>query len=288
MKRLFLLLILAITYSCKKDQGSSDRLRAPSVPLGFNSWYNNTLDDSIGIDINAAKRDIDWVSANKFSLNYQYVSLYISASLIKHPNFPAIASYAYRGGIRIGVAYSETTMIDDIISYNLGKPTDQKIQFAVSEIEPYNTGNYAGMTAVIKYAYPKLKANGLKNIIYMGWPTPATYWDTLITYSDQINLHVYRTSSNMTPASVWSYAYGRLVEISDACSRLNKPMPVNIIYSCEPAFAYTYFQNNTWASAHSMFLSEYNANATALMKKYITVASFSIFVTKYAKQIKPL
>lgn len=278
--------------SCKKEEistpGSTAKLGNPLPILikpGTNSWYNNTLDDSLAVSLAAAKRDVDWMDANRFSPEAQYAILYISSSLIRNQNFSLLASYAYSKNVKIGVAYSSMSKIDDILNYNFGKPVDQKIWIAVSEIEPYNTGDYAGMTTVLTYAYPRLKANGITNIVYMGWPT-TSYWNTIVANCDQINLHAYRPSSGMTPSGLWSYTRTRLGEIAAVAASLRKTMPINIIYSCEPAFSYTYFQSNRWVDAHLMFMDQFNRNATAQMKQNLTVNNFSVFVTRYGKQIK--
>jgi hypothetical protein len=292
VKYLLSIVVILSLWSCEKEEtyttGSAARLGRPLSILnkpGTNSWYNNTLDDSLAVSLTAAKKDVDWMDANRFSPEAQYAILYISSSLIRSSNFPLLASYAYSKNVRLGVAYSSTSKIDDIINYNIGKPVDQKIWIAVSEIEPYNTGDYAGMTTVLTYAYPRLKANGITNIVYMGWPT-TSYWSTIISNSDQINLHIYKTSSGMTPSGLWSYVRGRLGDIASAAAALKKIVPINIIYSCEPAFAYTYFQSYRWEDAHLMFMDQFNTYATTQMKQNLTVNNFSVFVTRYGKEIK--
>lgn len=254
----------------------------------MNSWYNNTLDDTVATSVSATKQDVDWMNANRFDANKtQYANLYIASSLVKNANFPSIAEYAYGKNIKLGLAYSATSQVDTLLAYNTGKTIGQKLWYGVTEIEPYNTGDYTGMTNILKYSYPKLNAAGLLNVVYMGWPTDS-YWATIVQYCDQINLHCYRTTAQMTPSLIWGYVKGRLELIAQAAKAQNKIMPVNIIYSCEPTFAYDYFKANTWASAQAMFLSQYAANASATMKQYLTVYDFSVFVSKYGKQIKPL
>jgi hypothetical protein len=254
----------------------------------MNSWYNNTLDDTVATSIPTTKTDVDWMNKNRFSpTKTQYANLYIATNLIKNANFPTIADYSYGKNIKLGLAYSTTGQIDAMLSYNTGKTTSQKLWYAVTEIEPYNTGDYTGMTNILTYAYPKLKAAGLPNVVYMGWPTDA-YWATIVQYCDEINLHCYRTTAQMTPSGIWGYVSGRLGLIAQQAKNQNKKMPVNIIYSCEPTFAYDYFKTNTWDSAQAMFLSQYNSNASATMKENLVVGDFSVFVSKYGKQIKPL
>lgn len=255
----------------------------------MNSWYNNTFDDTVATDASKSRLDIDWMNTNRFYVNEaQYANLYISSSLVQNANFPALVSYAYGKNIKFGLAYSQTSQIDTLLNYNAGTNTtiDKKLWYAVTELEPYNTGDYAGMTTKMQYAYPKLKAAGLRHGVYMGWPT-ASYWETIVANCDFINLHCYRASTSMTASGIWGYVQERLGLIAAACKALGKIMEVNIIYSCEPAFAYDYYKANKWTSGHQLFLSEYNTKATLDMKRFLVVDDFSIFVTKYGKEIKP-
>lgn len=253
----------------------------------MNSWYNNTLDDTVATNPAASKADIDWMNRNRLMADRNlYANLYIASSLVRHTNFPSLMEYAYARQIKCGLAYSQKSQIDTLLTYNTGKPISQKLWYGVTEIEPYNTGDYAGMTDILKYAYPKLRAAGLQNGVYMGWADTA-YWKTICQYSDFINLHCYRTSAQMTPSSIWGYLKGRLEAIAQACKSLNKVMYVNIIYSCEPDFAYEYYKRNSWQSAQNMFLTQYAANASSVMRQFLITTDYSVFVTKYAKQIKP-
>ena len=252
------------------------------------SWYNNTFDDTVATSATITKGDIDWMIRNRLHpTDLQYVNLYISDSLVRHSNTPGLISYAFQNGLRMGRAYSAISEIDTMLTYNSQRPTvSEKLWFAVTELEPYNTGDYAGMTQKIQAVYPRLKAAGLKHVIYMGWPTD-TYWDTIVANCDEINLHCYRPSTSITPSGTYGYVSGRLALIAACCKARNKVMKVNLIYSCEPSFSWDYFKANPWSGAHALFLTEYAAKATSDMKSYLLVNDFSIFVTKYAKQIKP-
>ena len=252
------------------------------------SWYNNSFDDTVATSATSSKADIDWMIRNKLHpTELQYVNLYISDSLVKHVNFPGLVSYAFQNGIRMGRAYSAISEIDTMMTYNASRLNiNEKLWFAVTEMEPYNTGDYVGMTSKIQTVYPILKAAGLRHAVYMGWPSD-TYWSTIVANCDEINLHCYRPSASITPSGTYGYVSGRLQLIADACKVQNKIMPVNLIYSCEPSFSYDYFKTNPWNAAHNLFLSQYAANATVNMKSYLMVNDFSIFVTKYAKEIKP-
>lgn len=255
----------------------------------MNSWYNNTFDDTVATDASKSRLDIDWMNTNRFYPNEaMYANLYISNTLVRSANFPDLIKYGYGKNIKFGICYSSTSEVDNMLTYNSGLNTtiDKKLWYAVTELEPYNTGDYAGMTSKMEYVYPKLKSAGLRHGVYMGWPVQS-YWETIVRNSDFINLHCYRPSASMTASGIWGYVQERLGFIATACKNLNKIMEVNIIYSCEPAFAYDYFKANKWTSAHQLFLGEFNSKATLDMKRFLVVDDFSIFVTKFGKEIKP-
>lgn len=254
----------------------------------MNTWYNNTFDDTVASNPDASKRDIDWTVQNRFNSRPQYSTLYISSSLLSNPNFKMLMGYAFSKGLMHGMAYSSKGEVDAMLAYNAGKTWgNQRLFYATSELEPYNTGDYAGMTDKIKYAYPKLKAAGMKHQIYMGWPDDA-YWSTIVEYCDEINLHCYRKSADMTVSGIWGYVRNRLGLIAAAAKAQNKPMVLNIIYSNEPDFAFDWFKTKSWYAAHQLFLQGWAANATETMKNWLRVQDMSVFVSRYGKQIRPL
>jgi len=284
---------LLLLVACNKQDDSplpkKQQRTAPAevytAPIS-NYWYNNTLDDSIRVSLTSAIADIDWMDRNRITSSNQYASLYISSSLIRSASFPSAVAYASQRGIRLGLAYSQTSQIDELLAYNNGKPADQKLVYAITELEPWNTGDYAGMTSKMQYATPRLHANGLKHLVYIGWPT-SSYYPTIVTNADEVNLHCYRTSDNMNLSGMWGYVQARLNILAQEAANQGKILPVNIIYSCEPAFAYSWFSKHSWKDAHMAFQTVYEQRATQQMKQWLRINNFSIFVTKYAHQIKP-
>lgn len=254
----------------------------------MNSWYNNTLDDTVSTNVAQCRSDIDWMNKNRFTNETMFANLYISSSLIHHQNFPSLVNYAFTKNIKFGIAYSQTSQIDSLLSFNSisSNTIDKKLWFAVTELEPYNTGDYSGMTAKMEYAYPRLKNAGLKHGVYAGW-MENNYWQTIVKNCDYINLHCYRPSASMTATGIYNYVKDRLQIIAAAAMNMNKIMEVNILYSCEPDFAYNYFQANTWNAAHNLFMQQYNINASNEMRRQLVVNDFSIFVSRFGKQIKP-
>jgi len=251
-----------------------------------NTWYNNTLDDSLRISLPSALADIDWMDRYRIHGVEQSATLYIPSSLFLSGSFGQVAAYASQRGIRLGLAYSQTSQIDDLLAYNIGKPVSQQLRYAVTELEPWNTGDYAGMTAKMQYALPLLHAQGLEHHVYIGWPA-ASYYPIIVASADQIYLHCYRSSNNMTMVSMWGYLQGRLSLLAAEAQAQNKILPVNIIYSCEPSFAYSFFTKHSWSDAHIAFQTIYDIRATQQMKQWLKINNFSTFVTKYAHQIKP-
>lgn len=260
----------------------------------MNGFYNNTLDNVIG-DLTKAKADIDWCIRNRVNTGENYLTLYASRSILSHPNFPVVVKYAKANKIHIGFAYDTVNKVDAIIAYNKTQPLEGKITHVITEYEPYNgvPGGYPEMTLLLQACYPKLKAAGIISGVYMGWPLD-TYWDTIVKYCDQIFLHAYLKSSNMTETGIWGYTKGRLTAIGDACVRQNKTLQINIIYSAESLafgagneFAGQWFKTNSWWKAQQLFMSAWDKKASSILKSRIRATGCYIFDTEWAMQSKP-
>lgn len=250
----------------------------------MNSWYNNTLDDNIG-NLALSKADIDWQYKNFIGSAPNFTTLYASDSVIKHANFPQLVAYAKSKKINTGRAYSQLSEVNTAIAYNNANPNN-KLTHMVTEIEPYNTGDYAGFYNILTTAYPKVKAAGMTHAVYMGWPK-AEAWLPIVQNCDEIFLHCYRTATQMTEGYIWDYVSGRLAAIATACKIANKKIKVSIIYSCEPSFGLSWFKTHTWWNAHQVFLSAWDKHASVEMKTWINASNMVMFVTKYGKQAKP-
>jgi len=229
----------------------------------MNGWYNSTMDDSMVVnDAAGVAKDLAWSAANKIGPTWDYHTLYIPSSLLKNAAFPGFVRQAYVNKIRLGVAYSATSEVDAVLAYNKAQ-TDRgaRLTHMVTEYEPYQAGqSYTYMDTLLKENAQRIIDSGMKHCIYMGWPKD-DYWATLVEHADEINLHCYRTTAQMTDASIYGYVDGRLKMIAAAAAKLGKILKVNIIYSCEPAFAE--------------------------MKKWLFVTDAYFFVSKYGRQIKP-
>jgi hypothetical protein len=285
-----LILTVCLLLSCDKQDVIPERSQRTAqsqesyVPL-TNAWYNNTLDDSMRVSLSSALSDIDWMDANRINGGTQRATLYIPSSLVASAMFPQVVAYASSKSIDIGVAYSQTSEVDAMVAYNQGRTASQRIKYAVTELEPWNTGDYSGMTAKMQYSKPRLRANGMGHLVYIGWPT-SSYYPTIVTYADEVNLHCYRMSKDMTINGIWGYVQGRLGAIANEAQAQGRVLPVNVIYSCEPSFALTWFSKHSWSDAHLAFLQAYDQRATAQMRQWLKVNNFSIFVTKYGRQAR--
>lgn len=256
-------------------------------------WYNNTLDDVVAGSLSAAKADIDWMVRNRMAASdrdVNYTSLYMTRSLYSNPNFLETMKYAAGKNILFGAAYSDKTKVDSVLAHNASKSDPaQQFKFMVTEYEPYQTGmSYSYLTDLMTYAYPKLRAAGLKHVVYMGWPTE-TYWQTIVDNCDEINLHIYRNDVQMTESAMWSYATAnnRLGAIAAAAKRRGVKMKVNPIYSCEPDFADQWFKSRPWWEAQRVFMRAWDRWATKDMGTWLTATDGYMFVTKEGKKVKP-
>lgn len=251
----------------------------------MNGHYNNTLRDVIG-NLTAAKADIDWMARNFISTAPNVATLY-GTSQISNANFPIIAKYAADKKIRLGKAYSAESELDAVIAFN-NRQTDPAIKFThvVTEYEPYRDARgYDYLTNLYKNNAARLKAAGLKVVTYMGWPMDS-YWGMIVKYSDEINLHCYRTPAQMTKSKVWDYVEGRLKLIAAAAKAQNKVMPVNILYSSEAAFAGDWYKTHTFWNGHQLFMQGWDSWATADMKTWLRATNCYVFVTKESKKVK--
>ena len=199
-----------------------------------------------------------------------------------------ILKYRRAGVKAVGYPYgSASSVTGSLASYNAWASDSCKFSYVISEIEPYNTGDYAGFYTAVRTVGTWAKAKGLQSFSYMGWPTEAC-WDSIVVNCDGIFLHDYVSSSTIsTGGGQYGYMKGRLTTISAKAKARNKKMLLTTIYSCEPSFSFTYFQSHTYQSTYSLFTSYYNVQGTSDMKNYLTQMGYMVFVSKYAKQIKP-
>lgn len=249
--------------------------------IKFNGWYQNSIDDNLS----SPTADITWMEKNKIT-TADCDTLYISSSKVNDPKFPGIVQKCSDIGVKLGIAYSSSTEIDNMIAYNKRQTVPAKmLQWGVTEYEDYNTGDQAYYAKLLKDNSAKLLSAGLLRGAYQGW---STQYSNIVKYTDFLLLHAYRTSAQMAaPDDAYKYCKGRLASYAAEAKLQGKIYPISIIYSCEPSFGYDYFKTHTWMSAHTRFLSSYNSLATATMKSNLIINGAYYFVSKYGKQIMP-
>ncbi|CAN5405363.1 hypothetical protein BH11BAC1_BH11BAC1_08410 [soil metagenome] len=176
-----------------------------------------------------------------------------------------------------------------IIPYNVGRPTNEKVDVLNFEFEFWVTssinslycslyltpGGYscdtAGACAFAKSQFQLIDnaaaANGLISEIYFGWPNKGQMqW--FAQRADRILLHAYRTSD----IDVYSYSRNRL---SDAAS-INSSVKIIPIFSSESSFM------GPWLGAHPITLpyTTYSLGLTAELstwKQYISLQGYHWF-----------
>ena len=257
------------------------------VREGVKGFYMN---DYSVYSVTAATRqaNADWQKRQGANLAALYGA---SGSLTSPSGKPILADVIYRSrkaGVQSqGFPYStSSSVVTSLNSYNSSVSDSSKFDFVVSEIEPYNTGDYSGFYTTLRTVNNWCATKGVQSCVYMGWPSDAC-WDTIVRNSSRIFLHCYKTSTTMSGDAQYGYTKGRQSVIAAKCKALNKKISIVIIYSSEPSFSYTYFQANSWSKPYSDYLSYYSTHATADMKAYLTQDGWMNFVSKYAKQIKP-
>lgn len=264
-----------------------------SHPTGHKGFYDNDLSSYLGIP---AKEDaqIAWHVKN----GDNSVSIYGLGNLINSSaNYPKIASYirkCKRKGIDVGFIYSSTGTLNGLNSYQSSQSTDStKFKLVVAELEPYNTGDYAGFYTTIRaFSNWALKQSPkVERAIYIGWETAAAL-DSIITNSDRTYIHAYLQPAQMTGAGIRGYTKGRTGTIAGIVNTKYASNPtfkynIVILFSCEPTFSYTYFQSHSWDQPFTDYVNYYNTVATTTEKNRLVLGGRQIFVSKYGLQIKP-
>jgi len=230
----------------------------------------------------------DWLKRQGANLNALYGT---SGALTSSSGRPILADVILRNrraGVRSnGFPYSTAnSVVNSLNAYNAAVTDSSKFDFVISEIEPYNTGDYAGFYTTLRTVNSYCASKGLQSAVYMGWPSEAC-WDTISKNCQRVFIHCYKQSNAMDGGSQYGYISTRLATLAAKCKKNNVKMQVVIIYSDEPAFAYSYFQSNSFDQTYNNFLSTYSLRATADMKAWLIPSGYMVFVSKYSKQIKP-
>lgn len=257
-----------------------------TVRTGVKGFYSNQY-STISASPSARQAHADWLKRQGANLD----AIYGADSKVGTSSQGTLADLVIRerrSGVRsVAMPYSSASSVTNgLNAYNKAVVDSAKIDAVISEIEPYNTGAYASFYTTLRSVGNWCKANRVMPCVYMGWPSEAA-WDSIARNASRVYLHCYRPSASMSGSSQFGYCRTRLVTLAAKAKAVKKRVSVVIIYSCEPDFSYTYFQGNSWWKPIEDFKAAWNTSATSDMKQWLSVDGTMIFVSRYAKEIKP-
>ncbi len=257
-----------------------------TVKTGVRGFYSNQY-STIAASPTSRQAHADWLKRQGANLD----AIYDADGRVGTSSQGTLADLIIRerrSGVRsIAMPYSSaSTVTGGLASYNKAVVDSARIDAVISEIEPYNTGQYGQFYTTIRAVGTWCKANRVMHCVYMGWPSEAA-WDSIVVNADRVYLHCYRPSASMSGSSQFGYCRTRLVTLAAKAKAVKKRVSVVIIYSCEPDFSYTYFQGNSWWKPIEDFKAAWNTSATSDMKQWLSVDGTMIFVSRYAKEINP-
>lgn len=251
-----------------------------------NGIYDSTIDDILS----NYTAHLNWLEKNKINpLGWDYHTVYASNSEVNDQKFDDMVLDAYLRKIKIGIAWSSQSEVDNAIAYN-ARTTDvrKKIHHMTTEIETYSgtqSTTVAQYREWIKINHSKINAAGMKSYIYEGWNYQ---YDITVPYSDGFLLHAYRTTAQMnTKDDAWGYMKPRIEQITAIAKSVGKIVEVSLLTSCEPSFGQDYYKTHGWTDELAMFKDSFNRLASADMKKYLIIDGQYIFSAKFMKVSKP-
>lgn len=255
----------------------------------MNGIYDSTIDDILS----NYTAHMEWLSRNKINPEgWDYHTVYASNSEVNDSRFDDMVLDLYLRKIRVGIAWSGQSEVDNAIAYN-ARQTDyrKKLSHMVSELETYGNANCTVQQYrdFLKNNYPKIHAAGMKSYVYDGWNYN---FDISVPYSDGILLHAYRTSAQMlVKDDAWDYwvkaGNDRLVGITVAAKAAGKIFEVSLLTSCEPSFGQTYYKTHGWNDEYTMIKDSFNRLATPDMKQWLILDGQYIFKASDMKISKP-
>lgn len=257
-----------------------------TVRTGVKGFYSNQY-STISASPASRQAHADWLKRQGANLD----AIYGADSRVGTSSQGTLADLIIRerrGGVRsVAMPYSSASSVTSgLNSYNRAVVDSAKIDAVISEIEPYNTNDYAGFYSTIRSVGNWCRTNRVMPCVYMGWPSEAA-WDSIARNANRVYLHCYRPSTGLSGSSQYGYCKNRLQTLAAKCKAIGKRTSVVIIYSCEPDFSYTYFQSNSWWKPIEDFKAAWNASATADMKQWLSIDGTMVFVSEFGKQIKP-
>jgi hypothetical protein len=255
----------------------------------MNGIYDSTIDDILS----NYTAHMDWLTRNKINpLGWDYNTVYASNAEVNDSRFDDMVLDLYLRKIKVGIAWSSQSEVDNAIAYN-ARQTDyrKKLSHMVSELETYGNANctVAQYRDFLKNNYPKINAAGMKSYVYDGWNYN---FDISVPYSDGILLHAYRTAIQMLiKDDAWDYwvkaGNDRLIGITAAAKAAGKIFEVSLLTSCEPSFGQMYYATHGWNDELTMIKDSFYRLATPDMKQWLIIDGQYIFKASDMKISKP-
>ncbi|MFA9221019.1 MAG: hypothetical protein ACEQSL_07520, partial [Sediminibacterium sp.] len=264
-----------------------------TTPTGFKGFYDNDTSTYLGI---AATEDaqLAWHVKNGDNAIYAYS---FDSKITSSSNWSKIANYikkARKKGIKtFGIPYSSSNCIASIEAYNKAQPNDSsRINAVISEIEPYNTGDYAGFYVTLRKVsdWAVKQSPRIERNCYMGWPTAAC-WDSITSLTDRSFIHSYLPSTKISGAACYVYMRTRLTTIANilAVKWKNSTDKYNVVMinSTETSFSYNYFTTHTWDQPQTELQSYVSNFGDSIVKARIAFGGRMIFVSHDGKNARP-
>lgn len=221
-----------------------------------------------------------------------YACYGISDYLISHWDWVADFNLQCRRvGIKdLSLIYSKSSTVVNDLDYFLKQCKNDSMKFSstVSEIEPYNTGDYTGFYSAIRAVDKYDHSHNLASYFYYGW-NKQNEIDSMVYHGDGVWLHSYIVMSNYSDvgAALYGYQKNRLLLFAASAKKFNKKFYHRVLTSNEnpdPAktqFGYKYYKTHKATDAINSFQNYWTFHATADMKTWLVNSGGQLFYEKF-------
>lgn len=244
---------------------------------------------------------LSWVKKQGFNQLLMYArSLLVSSSnRAKIAGFVKIAKEQY-GIFNVFIDVRSDGRFDEfgnLNKYFAEYPAQVYKLNAVTEREPYVTGDYAGFWPFLREWNKYCKAKQMIFACYMGQPTQQG-WDSIVFYCDKIYLSKYITMSTYNAGRSYNYVATRWTRIASANKRL-KPLnivPCEYITSLERIAwgdgndfqGLLFINNDFFGSVWQQDINDYKTKSTAEVLQYTRLEGLCHFSSRNAQKCKPV
>ena len=265
------------------------------VTTGFSGVYGNKVGTWITTEA-GRKAEVVWLMKQGFTSDYLYGidGSYLASATNRANVSDFILKYRRAGGQEVGFVLSKPSSLTYLETYLKTSTDSTRFNVIVTEFEQYNTGDRAGFSVLLQACKKIVDTYHMKLFIYQGWPN-APDCDTIAKYSDGVLLHAYGQYDKQSNIGAWCFGYmkTRNEMLATSFGKLNKVALNSMIVSTEnpdqtkTQFGYKYYTTHKWMDTYNGFISYYNSNASANVKKWISYRGQQTFVEDQAKIIKP-